>query len=100
MGGTHVQLVQRDRADGRAVHGEGVAGVAREVRERVCCHRRARVHLRTILLTAVILQTKAKKKKKLAVDRTTNFGKSGRQKQLTAFSSSNNPPKAFKIWSY
>lgn len=72
VGGAHVQLIQRDRADGRAVHGEGVASVAREVRERVCCHRRARVHLRTIPLTAVILQTKAKKKKKkkmLAVDR-------------------------------
>lgn len=94
MGRTHVQLIQRDGADGRAVHGEGVAGVAREVRERVRRHRWAHVHLRTILLTAVILQTKAKKEK-LAVARTsllTEVGKNGRQKRLRALSSSNNPP--------
>lgn len=52
-----VELIQRDGRDGRAVHGEGVAGVAGEVRERVRSHHRAHVHLRTILPTAVILQT-------------------------------------------
>lgn len=59
VGGTQVQLIQRDGADGRAVHGEGVAGVAREVREGVCRPRGARVPLRAILPTAVILQTEA-----------------------------------------
>lgn len=59
VGGTQVQLIQGDGADGRAVHGEGIAGVAREVRERVCCHSGAHVYLRTILLTAVILRTEA-----------------------------------------
>lgn len=53
---TRVQLVQGDGADSRAVHGEGVAGIAGKVRERVRSHRGAHVHLRTILLTAVILQ--------------------------------------------
>lgn len=34
-----VQLIQRDGGDVRSVHGEGVAGVAREVREGVSsCH--------------------------------------------------------------
>lgn len=64
VGGTHVQLIQRDGADGRAVHGEGVARVAREVREGVRCHRGAHVHLRITLLTAVILQTETKKKQR------------------------------------
>lgn len=53
---TRVQLIQRDGADSRAVHGEGVAGIARKVRERVRSHHGAHVHLRIILLTAVILQ--------------------------------------------
>lgn len=51
-----VQLVQGDRGDRSAVHGESVAGVAGEVRERVRSHHGAHVHLRIILLTAVILQ--------------------------------------------
>lgn len=59
VGGAQLQLIQRDGADGRAVHGEGVAGVAREVSERVCWQAGARVYLRSILLTAVILQTEA-----------------------------------------
>lgn len=53
---TGVQLIQRDRDDGCAVHGKGVAGIARKVRERVRSHHGAHVHLRIILLTAVILQ--------------------------------------------
>lgn len=53
---TRVQLIQGDGADSRAVHGEGVTGIAGKVRERVRSRRRAHVHLRTILLTAVILQ--------------------------------------------
>ena len=53
---TRVQLIQRDGADSRAVHGEGVAGVARKMRERVRSHHGAHVHLRIILLTAVVLQ--------------------------------------------
>lgn len=57
VGGAQVQLIQRDGADGRAVHGQGVAGVAGEVSERVCCQAGARVYLRAILLTAVVLQT-------------------------------------------
>ncbi len=50
-----VQLIQRDGGDSRAVHGEGVAGVAGKMRERVRSHHGAHVHLRIILLTAVIL---------------------------------------------
>lgn len=50
------QLIQRDGGDGSAVIGEGVASVAGKVRERVRSHHRALVHLRFILLTAVILQ--------------------------------------------
>lgn len=53
---TRVQLIQRNRADSCAVHGEGVAGVAGKVRERVRSRHRAHVHLRIILLTAVILR--------------------------------------------
>lgn len=53
---THVQLIQRDGGDGRAVHGERVTGIAGKVRERVRSHHGAHVHLRIILLTAVILQ--------------------------------------------
>lgn len=58
MGGAHVQLIQGDGADGCTVHGEGVAGVAREVRKGVRCRRsrRARVRLRPVLLTAVVLE--------------------------------------------
>lgn len=56
-----VQLLQGDGADGRAVHGQGVAGIAGKVSEGVCSYRGARVHLRTILLTAVILQREVKK---------------------------------------
>lgn len=59
--GARVQLVQGDGVDGHAIHGEGVAGVAGEVGERVCSHRRAHIHLRTILLTAVILQRDSRK---------------------------------------
>lgn len=54
--GTRVQLIQRDGGDGRAVHGERVAGVAGKVWERVRSRHGARVLLRVILLTAVILQ--------------------------------------------
>lgn len=54
--GTRVQLIQRDGGDSRAVHGEGVAGIAGKVRQRVRPHHGAHVHLRIILLTAVILQ--------------------------------------------
>lgn len=53
---TRVQLIQRNRADSRAVHGEGIAGIAGEVRERVRTCSGTHVPLRTILLTAVILQ--------------------------------------------
>lgn len=53
---TCVQLIQGDGADSRAVHGKCIAGIAGKMRERVRSHRRAHVHLRTILLTAVILQ--------------------------------------------
>lgn len=53
---TRVQLIQGDGADSRAVHGESIAGIAGKMRERVRSHRWAHVHLRTILLTAVILQ--------------------------------------------
>lgn len=53
---SRLQLIQRHRGDGGPVHGEGVAGIAGEMRERVRPHHRAHVHLRTILLTAVILQ--------------------------------------------
>lgn len=53
---TRVQLIQRDGADSRSVHGEGVAGIAGKVRERVGSGHGAHVHLRIILLTAVILQ--------------------------------------------
>lgn len=53
---TRVQLIQRDRSDGRAVHGEGVAGIAWKVRERVWSSHGGHVHLRVIFLTTVILQ--------------------------------------------
>lgn len=53
---TRIQLIQRDGGDGSAVHGEGVAGVAWKVSERIrSCHG-GHVHLRIIFLTAVILQ--------------------------------------------
>lgn len=53
---TGVQLVQRDWDNGCAVHCEGIARIARKVRERVRSHHGAHIHLRIILLTAVILQ--------------------------------------------
>lgn len=56
VAGNRVQLIQRDGGDGGAVVGQGVAGVAGKVRERVRSPHRALVHLRAILLTAVILQ--------------------------------------------
>lgn len=59
--GARVQLVQGDGVDGHAVHGEGVAGIAGEVGERVRPHRWAHVRLGTILLTAVILQRESRK---------------------------------------
>lgn len=43
--GTRVQLVQRDRGDSRAVHGQGVAGVAGEVRQWIGSRHRGLVHL-------------------------------------------------------
>lgn len=51
-----VQLIQGDGGDRSAIHSESVAGVAGKVRERVRSHHGAHVHLRIILLTAVILQ--------------------------------------------
>lgn len=54
--GTRVQLVQRHRGDGRAVHGQGVASVAGEVRQGIGSRHRGLVHLGLIFLTAVILQ--------------------------------------------
>lgn len=59
-----VQLIQRDRCDGRPIHGERIAGVAGEVREGVGSHHGAHVHLRIILLTAVILQVVDKEETK------------------------------------
>lgn len=55
---THVQLIQGDGADGRAVHGEGVAGIAGKMWKRVCSHGGAHVSLWIILLTAVILKAR------------------------------------------
>lgn len=69
---TRVQLVQGDGRDVSPVHGQGVAGVAGEVRQRICSRHRAHVRLGLVLLTAVILAQ---------VDSKHSEGENGRERE-------------------